>query len=625
MKPFVPIYANIAVLALSLAAFSNDTDQSAPIVYKHAYAFLDDPKYPADFKHFDYVNPNAPKGGRMRISASGQWSNFNPFSVPIGHMVLGVDPERPDWNLLYDALLNRSADEPSAMYGLLAEGIAVAEDGAWIAFKIRDHARWHDGKPITIEDVYFSFILFTKDASPTVRSPLKVIESFEIIGPHEIRFHIREEARGDPLLPMLIGSKPILPKHYWETRDISKTTVEAPLGSGPYRIGKFRVGRWIRWERVDDYWGKDLPIMRGRYNFDEIKWDYFRDHQVQAESVRGDIVDVNIDDNPRSWNTAYDFPAFHAGAFRKHFLPVKQPSGLWASVAWNLDQPRFQDVRVREALWIVSDFKWLNWRMYDGYGLANSYFHGSILASRGLPNMRELKYLEPIRDLVPPRVFTEAFQRPPNGGSGWHRENFIKASALLKEAGWIHEKGRLIHGKTGEPFHIRFVVVPRGLAAALIPYLRNLERLGITATMTSPETSNWVFRMRSGDFDGGNMWFVPADFTPTSHVIRFASASADHEYGTNYPNIRNPAIDYLITAIKSARSYEDYTAAIRAWDRVMLWNFYLVPGMSRTRIGIAHWDRYNWPEQKDLIREVHYETWWWDENRAARVAEHLGN
>ena len=610
------------ILSLSLAALADDAPPSE-IVYKHAYAFLAEAKYPPDFEHFDWVNPDAPKGGRMRIAVSGQWDNINPCSVPAGHRVLGVDVERPYANLVHDALMDWSADEPASIYGRLAEGIAVADDGAWIAFRIRDGARWHDGKPVTIDDVHFTFTRFTTEASPTIASPLNPIESFEIIGPREIRFNIREGQRGDPLLPIVIGSKPILPEHFWASRDLGKTSIVPPLGSGPYRVKALRVGRWIRYERVEDYWGRDLPVMRGRYNFDEVKWDYFRDGQIQAESIKGDVVDVNIEGVPRLWNTGYEFPAKRAGMFRQHWLPVNHPAGLWAALFWNLDQPRFRDVRVREALWLVADYEWINWRNYDFYGLAESFFHGSMLASRGLPSDRELKYLEPIRDLVPPRVFTEPYRPPPNGGSGWHRNNLVKAAALLKEAGWIVKDGRLVHGVTGEPFHIRLVVVPPGVAASILSYLRNLERLGITSTIKSPETSQWVFRMLSGDFDGGGMWFI-TDFTPTHAMARFSSAEAGHEYGANYPNIRDPAVDHLLEVVKSAGTWDDYVAAIRAFDRVMLWNFYLIPGMSRTKIGIAHWNRYDWVDAGKLSREVWTESWWWDEPRAARVAEYLG-
>ena len=594
---------------------------SSDIVYKHAYGFLKEPKYSAGFTHFDYVNPDAKKEGRMRNPAMGSWDNFNNMSVPGGQMGPGLSVESPHDNLLSDSLMSKSADEPASMYGRLAEGIAVSEDGAYIAFKIRDFGRWHDGKPITIEDVRFSFEIYTTQASPTISEPLMPISGIEVIGPREIRFDIHEHLRDDPYLPFRIGLKPILAKHYWESRDVKKTSIEPPLGSGPYRVKKYRIGRSITYERVSDYWGANLPVMRGRYNFDELKWDYFRDDQVQTESLKGDVIDVHEENIPRLWNTAYDFPATQAGVFNQQWLPIQKPWGLWWPIFWNLDQPRFQDVRVREALWLVSDFYWLNWTNYDFYGVAESFFHGSELASRELPSERELKFLEPIRHLIPPRVFTDTYQPPPNGGQGWHRENILRAMELFKEAGWIiDDAGRLVHSETREPFHIRLVAVSPALARSFIPYMQNLKRLGITATAKSPEISNWLHRQRAGDFDGGAMWFLP-DYTPTLMIANsFSSVTADQKYSNNLSNMRDPAIDALIESIKQAETWDDYVAAIRAWDRVMLWNFYYVPGMTKTRIGLAHWERFSWKDLEiPLNRQAHRDTWWWDTSKVARL------
>ena len=613
-------------LAFLFAAGTVAQPDPSNIEYKHGYAFLAEPKYPADFPHYDYVNPDAVKTGRMRNPAMGSWDNFNNMSIPSGQMAPGLSVELPDQNLLSDSLMSKAADEPASMYGRLAEGIAVAEDGSYIAFKIRDNARWHDGRPITIEDVRFTFERYTKDVTPTIREPLTPISAIKVIGPREILFEIHEDRRGDPYFPFRIGVKPILAKHYWESRDVKKTSIEPPLGSGPYKVQKFRIGRSVTFERVKDYWGADIPVMRGRYNFDELKWDYFRDDQVQTESLKGDVVDVHIENIPRLWNTAYDFPPAHAGVFNQHWLPIKRPWGLWWPVFWNLDQPRFQDIRVREALWLVSDVPWLMWINYDFYTTAESFFHGSEFASHGLPDERELKFLEPIRHLVPERVFTEPYRSPPNGGVGWHRENIIRATQLLKEAGWVIEEGRLIHSETREPFHIRFVAVSPALAQAWIPYIQNLKRLGITATAKSPEISNWIFRQQSGDFDGGSLPFNP-DYTPTQLIANtFSSATADLKYSNNLTNMRDPAIDALIESIRSATTWDDYVAALRAWDRVMQWNFYYAVRFSKTRIGIVYWERYSWPElETPLNRQAHRDTWWWDEEKAKKLAEFQAN
>ena len=621
--------ATLAVVASHAEApASADSREAAGIDYRHGYAFLAEPKYPPDFPHFDYVNPNAPKGGAMRRHGTGSWDSFNPSALRAAQVVAGLSMAAPHGNFLHDSLLAEAADEPATWYGRLAEGVAVAEDGAWIAFKIRDGARWHDGKPLTIDDVAYTYRVYRDEATATVSTPLQPIESIEVLNRREILFRIAEGSRNDALLPIRIGQVPIIPKHYWETRDITKTTVQPPLGSGPYRVEDFQVGRWIRWERVPDYWGADLPVMRGRFNFDIMKFDYFADDRVKTEAVKGDVIDFHVENVPQYWERDYTVtPAFEAGVFKREWLPVKQPWGLWWPVFWNLDQPRFQDVRVREALWLVSDFVWLNRKGYDFFGLATSYFHGSELAASGLPSESELALLEPVRDLVPPRVFTEPYQPPPNGGGGWHRENLVRAAELLEEAGWVVRDHRLVHEDTGEPFHVRFIAVSPALGGSFIPYTRNLERLGITSSIKSPEISNWLYRSRSGDFDAGANWFRPS-YTPTLLVFQsFHSMMADQDYSLNWPNMRDPAVDHLITAMATAKTYDDYTAAIRALDRVLLWNFYYIPGMTKTRIGAVFWDRFGRPELpggKPLKREVFWDTWWYDEERARRVAEYRG-
>ena len=614
-----------ALAAAAISAEANGQVDSEPILYRHAYAFLAEPKYAPDFPHFDYVNPNAPKGGRLRLHGTGSWDSFNPSALRAAQVVAGLSMAAPHANYLHDSLLAEAADEPATWYGRLAEGVAVAPDGSWIAFKLREGARWHDGQPVTIEDVAYTYRMYRDEATATVSTPLKPIESIEILNHREILFRIAAASHSDALLPIRVGQVPIIPKHYWETRDLTKTTVEPPLGSGPYRVLDFQVGRWIRWGRVPDYWGKDLPVMRGRFNFDTLRYDYFSDDRVKTEAVKGDVIDFHVENVPSYWENDYTTPAFEAGVFKREWLPVKQPWGLWWPVFWNLDQPRFQDVRVREALWLVSDFVWLNRKGYDFFGLATSFFHGSELAATGLPDEKELALLEPVRDLVPERVFTSTYEPPPNGGGGWHRENLIRAAQLLKRAGWVVKDNLLVHEDTGEPFHIRFVSVSPALGGSFIPFTRNLRRLGITSSIKSPEISNWLYRHRSGDFDGGALWFRPS-YTPTLLIFQsFHSMMADQAYSQNWANMRNPAVDHLIAAIASATTYEDYTAAIRALDRVLLWNFYYVPGMTKTRIGAVFWDRFGRPElDGPLKREVFWDTWWYDEERARTVAQYRG-
>jgi len=608
------------LLLLIQASASADAGPIEPIHYVHGYAFLAEPAQPSDFPYTRYVNPDAPKGGRIRVPEMGTWDNFNPLALG-GRDVRGVAFWVRNYNYLYDSLMQPALDEPATLYGLLAEGVAVAPDGAWIAFRLRDGARWHDGQPITVDDVVFSFETFKEKATPTISTPLAPITGIEVIGEREIRYLVAEGSRGDPVLPRRLGIMPVIPKHYWQNRDVTRTTVEPPLGSGPYRIGEFSVGRWVEWDRVPDYWARDLPINRGRYNFDTIKVDYFRDDQVQTEAVKGNVIDVHLENVPSRWATAYDTPAHRADVFKTEEFRLSKPAGLWWPVFWNMEQPRFQDIRVREALWLMSDFEWVNKRSYGFWGLATSFFHDSELAARGLPSALELEILKPLRGQIPERVFTEAYEPPPNQGPGWHRENLLRAAALLREAGWVVRDNRLVHERTGETFHIRFVAVSPALAGSFVPYAQKLQRLGFTTSIKSPEISNWLYRMRSGDFDAGAVAFLP-DYTPTLLVSNsFSSAAADQAYSFNWSNLRDPAVDTLIGHMYKAKTWEQFVAATRALDRVLLWNFYWVPGMSKTRYALAYWDKFGRPEHGPLIRGTGFvDLWWWDEAKASRVA-----
>ncbi len=340
--------------------------------------------------------------------------------------------------------------------------------------------------------------------------------------------------------------------------------------------------------------------------------------------MKANVVDVHVENVPGTWYSSYDVPAVNDGYLKKAELKLARPAGLWWPVFWNMSQPRFQDLRVRKAFWLLNDMEWFNKRSYGFWGHATSFFHDSELAATGLPGPGELKLLQPLRDLVPEAVFTQPWRRPPNEGPGWVRENLLRADELLKEAGWIVKDGRRVHKETGEPFHIRFVAVSPALGGSFIPFTRLLDRLGITSTIKSPEISNWLFRMQSGDFDAGAVWFLPS-YTPTLLIKNsFHSSEADKTYSSNWSNLRDPAIDALIAEIAGARSWEEYVAAIRAFDRVMLHNYYWIPMMSKTRQALAWWDKYGRPEHGRLTRLAFVDTWWWNESKAGDVARYTG-
>lgn len=606
-------------LVLSILAAANS---SAEPDYRHGYAFLSKPAYPEDFLHFDYVNPEAPRGGRIRVAEMGNWDNFNPIAER-GRLAGGLGFWSRDRNLLWDCLMVPSLDEPATYYGLLAEGIAVADDGAWVQFKLREEARWHDGRPITVDDVVFSFNAIKEHADPATRTTFRPF-AIEVAGPREIRFLVHPAYRDDPAVPIRLSAFPVLPNHYWEERDISKTTVEPPPGSGPYRIGNYVIGRSVEFERVPDYWAKDLPVNRGRFNFDRIKYDYFRDDQVQTEALKAHVIDVHVENVPGTWHSSYDVPAVNDGYLKKVELKLARPAGLWWPIFWNMAQPRFQDIRVRKAFWLLNDMEWFNKRAYGYWGHATSFFHDSELAATGLPGPRELELLGPLRGLIPETVFTRPYTRPPNEGPGWSRENLLMADKLLKEAGWIVEDGRRIHRETREPFHIRFVAVSPALGGSFIPFTRLLEHLGITSSIKSPEISNWLYRMQSGDFDAGAVWFLP-DYTPTLTIKNaFHSSEANKTYSANWSNLQDPAIDALIADIAAAGSWDDYVAAIRAFDRVMLHNYYWIPMMSKTKHAVAWWDKFGIPDHGKLKRLAHVDIWWWDDEKAKEVGVYTG-
>lgn len=617
--PAIKAFACLLLL-MGTTARSAASDAEA-IVYQHGYAFLSTPAYPADFEHFNYVNPDAPKGGRMRTAQMGNWDNFNSVAER-GRLAAGVGFWAQDENLLYDSLMIPALDEPATHYGLLAEGIAVAPDMSWIAFKLREGARWHDGIPITVDDVVFSFDAYQTHGGPSIRSAFSPY-TLEVIGEREFRFLVPPDFRGDPALPLRLGSLVIMPRHYWELpeNDIAKTTVKPPLGSGPYRIGEFSTGRWLEFSRVPDYWGRDLPANRGRYNFDRVKFDYFRDDQVQTEAVKGNVVDLHIENVPRTWFSSYDTPAVAQGFMKKVELKLNRPAGLWWPIFWNLEQPRFQDLRVRKALWLLNDMDWSNSRSYGFWGKPTSFFYDSELAATGLPSPLELKLLEPLRGMIPDAVFTEPYEPQPNSGAGWSRENLLEANRLLNEAGWIVRDGVRVHETTGEPFDVRLVAVSPALGGSFIPFTRLMERLGISSSIKSPEISNWLYRMQSGDFDGGAIWFLP-DYTPTLTIRNaFHSSEADKAYSANWSNIKDPAIDILIEHIANAPTWDEYVAAIRAFDRVMLHNYYWIPIMSKTRQAVAYWDKFGKPAYDRLTRHAHNDLWWWDDEKAAAVNE----
>ncbi|MCZ6890318.1 MAG: extracellular solute-binding protein [Gammaproteobacteria bacterium] len=607
------VAAAIAIIGLSVAALATEP------AYRHGLSFIYPLSYGPQFQHFDYVNPDAPKGGSMRIAVFGSYDSFI-ATLDKGQPVAGISFTGYP-NLLYDRLLEPALDEATSQYGRLAEGVMVADDFSWVAFKLRNGAYWHDGEPITVDDVIFTFNAIKEHGSAELKSALLNVDRVERMGPREVRYVMKSGSTREPSIALLLGRMAVLPEHYWRSRDISRTSVVPPLGSGPYRVGAHSLGRWVTFERVDDYWGRNLAVNRGRYNIDKVKFDYFRDSHVRRAAQASGVVDVALEGVAKNWATEYDkLPAIRHGWMKKELLPLTRPAGLWFSVLWNLRLPRFQDRRVREALTLLYDFRFINRALsYDFYLQGRSVFQNSPMQHRGRPGEAELELLEPYRDVLAARTFGDAYEPPASTGFGVNRSNVARALELFAEAGWEIADGKLTNVGTGQSFTIAFVVVSRGLVRTLMPYQNILRRVGIETTVTAPEVANWFYRMRTRKFDAAMRNYTPSHTPGLQLRNYFGSASADQPYGGNWGGIKDPVVDSLIDIIVAGRSKREFLAATQALDRVLLWNFYFIPRSSPPGYRLVYWDRYGRPDAKPLLRQAYLDTWWWDQQRSDRV------
>ncbi len=588
--------------------------------YQHGLAHLEPLQYPASFTHFNYTNPAAPKGGQMRVPQMGTFDSFN-VVIEKGRLGAGF---AATGGLAYDSLLEQAIDEPQSFYGRLAEGVALAPDKSWLAFKLRDNARWHDGTPLTPADVVFTFETFKTHGSVAHRTTMRDLTNVFAFGTREVCFELKTGPGSSPILPLTIGRYNILPKHYWETRDVTVTTIIEPLGSGPYRPKRIEIGRVVEYERVADYWGRDIPVNRGRYNFDIVKFDYFTDESVMLEAHKGNVFDVREESISKNWAHQYKFPAVQQGLFKRDLRPTARVEGLWWPIIWNTSRPHLADIRVREALWLLFDFRWTNRVLFSSYyDMGVSLFQNSKMAHTGKPSERELKLLEPWREQVPARVFTEPFAHPPSTGYGPQRENIRRAEALFREAGWEIRDGVMRNVETGQPFTLNFIGVSYFSIRQNQSLIDNLRRFGIRTDGRAPELSQWLYRSRTGKFDGNSIRRQPT-FTPGLQLRNwFGSDAAGADYGQNWMQIRNPVVDALIEAVNQATTAEDLYAATRALDRVLLWNFYMIPMGSSPGFRLVHWDKFGEVRNDRLLRIPFIDAWWWDADKAARVAENF--
>ena len=589
--------------ALGLVLVPGSGSSSDEVRPSHGIAMHGDLKYAPDFKHFDYVNPKAPKGGAVRLQAIGTFDSFNPFIVK-GSPAAGI-------GRIYQTLMAGSADEPFSEYGLLAESITVPEDRSWVQFTLRPEARWHDGKAVTAEDVVWTFETLITKAVPFYRGYYGDVKKVEKLDARTVRFTFGGGTNRE--LPLILGQLVVLPKHYWAEKDFAKTTLEPPLGSGPYRIGGFEPGRHVEYERVEDYWGKDLPVNVGRNNFDRIRHDYYRDGTVSVEAFKAGEYDFRYENSSKNWATSYDFPALQQGLVRKEEIPHDRSTGMQA-FAFNTRRPLFQDRKVRQALAYAFDFEWSNRTLFYGqYKRNRSYFDNSELAATGPPGPAELAILEPYRGLLPEEVFTKAYDPPATDGSGRIRANLRQGSKLLREAGWSIDKTtrKLTHKATGRAMEFEVLLVSPLFERIVLPFKKNLERLGITAGVRTVDSAQYRRRLDDFDFDVIiGSW--GQSLSPGNEQRDFwGSDYADRPGSRNLVGIKDPAVDALIEGVVNAPDRKSLVNHVRALDRVLQWGHWVIPQWHIPYDRLVYWDRFGRPEVTPT-QGVQFDTWWVD-------------
>jgi microcin C transport system substrate-binding protein len=588
--------------------------------WKHALSLFGDTKYPEGFEHFDYVNSNAPQGGTVRQIAFGTFDNFNTVVAGVkGSIASGTE-------LFMETLTTPALDEISTEYGLLAEAVSYPDDHSMVTYRLRTNARWHDGKPITPDDVLYSYEVLKKN-SPFYGAYYRHVVKAEKTGEREIRFTF--DGPGNRELPQIVGQLPVLPKHWWEgndksghKRDVTQTTLEPPLGSGPYRLKDFAPGRTLVYEKVDNYWGKDLNVIIGTRNFQTIRYEYFRDSTVALEAFKADQVDWRFENSAKDWANSYDFPAVRDHRVIREEFPIRNV-GIMQAFAFNVRREKFKDPRVRRAFNFTFDFEEMNRQLFSSqYKRIASYFDGTELAATGVPSGKELEILEAVRDKVPPDLFTKPYTNPVGGNPQAVRNNLREALALLHDAGYEIRDTKLVDAKSGEPLAVEFLVDEPAAQRFVLFYKPSLERTGMKVDVRVVDAAQYENRLRQWDFD-----IIVASWTqslsPGNEQRGFwSSQAADQPGSRNLIGIKNPAVDALIERVIFTKDREDLVAATKALDRVLLWNFYVVPQWTYPFVRSARWDRFGRPETMPKYGRSGFPSiWWWDAARAAKVQQ----
>ena len=582
--------------------------QEVPVTPRPAIAMHGDVKYPPDFAHFDYVNPDAPKGGALRLHAVGAFDSLNPFIVkgsPAGGLsFLGT-------GLIYESLMDQSNDEPFSMYGLLAESIELPPDRSWVAFNLRPEAKWADGQPVTAHDVVWSFNTMLEKGTPFFKAYYGDVAKVEAESERRIKFTFTHS--GNAELPLIISQMSVLPKHFWEGtgRDFASTSLEPPLGSGPYKVGAAEAGRRVEYVRNPNWWGKDLPINRGRYNFDRISYEYYRDGDVALEAFLAGEYDIREENTAKLWASAYDAPPVNDGRITKAEVPHQRPQGLQGFL-YNTRRPMFADRAVREALAYAFDFDWSNKQFaFGAYKRTRSYFSNSDLESKGLPEGRELEILEQFRGRIPDEVFTTAYNPPATDGSGNARANLKKAGEIFDKAGYkLGKDGVRVHEKTGVRLEFEIIDANPAFERWVLPFITNLEKVGVKASFRIVDSAQYQNRMNEFDYDMTTGSFGQSESPGNEQRDYWSSSKADMPGGRNYIGVKDPLFDELVEMIIKASSREELVAHIHALDRVLQWGFYCIPQWHLDHWRLAWWAKLQKPENLSPISPGITDTWW---------------
>ncbi len=594
------ITATLALAASACFASADEgvTENPTPV---HGIAMHGELKYPADFSHFDYVNPEAPKGGELKLSVvANGFDSFNPFVIR-GISAAGINA------YVYDTLLESSADEPFSEYGLIAESVEVPEDRSFVIFNLNKEARFQDGEPITAEDVEFSYRILTTEGHPFYRNYYADVDKVTIENSHRIRFDFAQTNNRE--LPLILGQMPVLPEHFWQDREFESSGLTIPVGSGPYRIASFDAGRSVTYQRVDDYWAKDLGVRKGRFNFDTISYEYYNDDTVALEAFKAGNFHFRQETSAKNWATAYTGRQFESGDIEKEAIEHHRPTGMQGFI-FNTRKPVFQDPLVREALAYGFDFQWANQNLFFGqYTRTSSYFENSDLASSGLPEGRELEILEAYRDQLSPDVFTEAYVPPDTGNGVSLRDNLRTALKLLTEAGYQIKNGKMVHQETGKPLAFEILLFQKSFERVVLPFKQNLGKLGIDVSVRLVDSNQYVQRVRSFDFDMITQVLPQSDSPGNEQRDYWHSSNADVPGSRNFMGVSDPVIDELVNMVIQAPDREELVRRVHALDRVLLNGHYVILHWHLRKDRVAYWNHLKRPANTPK-NGIDLNNWW---------------